>query len=103
MGALDEFLGVLHDCRNIVARVDWRRPVEVTDQVRPEATVRRFCPFLWLTGGEGRNNQYLKVLVVSASMGLCFGRHGWGVQGWLARPTVGIVQAPQAASLVLEM
>ena len=41
----------------IIARQDQRRPVEVTDQVRPEATVRRFCLFLWLTGGEGCNNQ----------------------------------------------
>ena len=41
----------------IITRVDRRRPIEVTDQVRPEATVRKFCPFLWLTGGEGRNNQ----------------------------------------------
>ena len=37
----------------IIARVDRRQPVEVTNQVRLEATVRRFCPFLWLTGGGG--------------------------------------------------
>ena len=76
MGAFDEFLGVLHDCCNIVARVDRRRPVKVTDQVRPEATMRRFCPFLWLTGGKGRNNQINgdNLLVLEGLDGV--GQHG---------------------------
>ena len=40
-----------------IARVDRHRPIEVTNQVHPEATVRQFCPFLWLTGGKQRNSQ----------------------------------------------
>ena len=79
----------------IIARVDRRRPIEVTDLVRPElpcADFARSCG--WRAGRDATIKStviihlYLKVWVAPAGMGLCFGRHGWGVRGWLARPTV---------------
>ena len=94
----------------IIARVDRRRPIEVTDLVRPEAAVRRFRPFLWLAGGEGRNNQIdgdnspiLEGLGGAGQHGAVF-RSPWlrcsGLVGWTYG---GIVQAPQAASTVSEL
>ena len=48
--------------------------------------MRRFCPFLWLTGGMGHDNQINgDNSLVPEGLGLvwgrCFGRHGEGVWG----------------------